>query len=90
MNKHPDDIWEIFKKADDLDYILTSGTFGTNDWTSNECGIANAHAFSLISVFKFLDLDKYDRDKSLREIPEYKLYLLRNPWGTTNHTGEWD
>ena len=88
-NRDPDEIWEVFKVADDLDYIITSGTFG-KDTTLNKCGIANGHAFSLISVFTFKDADHYIRDVSLTEIPEYKLYLMRNPWGVTSHQGEWN
>jgi hypothetical protein len=89
VNREPDEIWETFRVADDLDYILTAGTFGSDD-SLNSCGIANGHAFSLISVFNFKDVDQYMRDFSLTAIPEHKLYLLRNPWGVTNHTGEWD
>lgn len=53
VNMNPDDIWEMFHLNDQLDYIMTSGTFGESDKTQNECGIANGHAYSLISAFVF-------------------------------------
>lgn len=44
------DVFDRMKAANDLDYILGAGTFGT-DTTTNACGVVAGHAYSVISAF---------------------------------------
>jgi hypothetical protein len=60
------------KAADDLNYLLAAGTFGS-DTNKNQCGIAAGHAYSIISVFELKTGDTVD----------HKMYMVRNPWGIT-------
>ena len=57
---------------------MTTATIDINatpDDYFNECGIANNHAFSILSVFSIND-DTY-------------LYAMRNPWGVAKFSGDW-
>ena len=47
----PTEVWQFLKGADDLDWIMNAATSGTSDTEKNECGIAQAHAYSVISIF---------------------------------------
>ena len=67
-------IWTFLKAADEINYILGSGTGGTSDQSVNECGIATGHAFSIISLFEMNGL---------------QMMMLRNPWGFTKFSGDW-
>jgi len=69
------------KAANDLNYILGAGTNGGQDTSTNTCGVANGHAYTIISAF-FL----YDTDGTT---VLHKLYMVRNPWGVTYFTGTW-
>lgn len=68
------------KAANDLDYILTTGTYGS-DTSTNACGIVAGHAYSLISVFELTDTSGN---------VEHNMYMLRNPWGITYYAGTWN
>lgn len=52
---------------------MGAGTFGSSDAYLNQCGIAYAHAYSLISAFVLMNADGVTID--------HKLYMMRNPWG---------
>jgi hypothetical protein len=70
--------WLQLKEADENNYLMTSATIDPNadtDQNVNECGIANNHAFSILSVFSIND-DTF-------------LYAIRNPWSFTKYDGEW-
>lgn len=58
---------------------MTSATIDPDavgfDQNVNECGIANNHAFSILSVFSIND--------------ETYLYALRNPWSFAKYESEW-
>ena len=41
----------------------------------NSCGIANNHAFSILSVFSMNNEDY--------------MYMLRNPWNFAHYEGKW-
>lgn len=60
-------------------YILAASTRGKDIYTTTdtkpEFGLIDGHAYSLISV-KFLN-------------NEHQLVRLRNPWGSTEWTGDW-
>jgi hypothetical protein len=65
------------KAADDLNYILGAGTYGSDD-ARNTCNIVNGHAYSIISVFELKTGVTVD----------HKMYMVRNPWGTTEYNGD--
>lgn len=44
-------VWTTMKAADDLNYILGSGTYGS-DSTTNSCNVVAGHAYSIIAVFE--------------------------------------
>jgi len=67
------------KAANDLNYIMGAGTNGGTDSTTNTCGIANGHAYTIISAFNLYDTDGVT--------VLHKLYMVRNPWGITYFTG---
>jgi len=73
-----DDLWDRFKAADDLNYLLGAGTDGTDSMT-NSCGIVAGHAYSMSAVFELKTGDTVD----------HKMYMLRNPWGVTSPTISW-
>ena len=53
---------------------MGAGTAGSgNDQTTNSCGIAMSHAYSIISAFTLTATNS----------TSYKVLLVRNPWGTT-------
>lgn len=54
---------------------MGAGTSGGADTTTNSCGIANGHAYSIIGAFTLTDSST-----------TYKLFLMRNPWGTTGYS----
>jgi hypothetical protein len=66
--------------ADSLNYIMGAATAGTTDTTYNSCGIAMSHAYSLISAFELKTGSTVD----------YKMYMMRNPWGITYYSGSWN
>ena len=70
-----DDLWTMLKKHDGLDDILQAGTPGTSDRNTNEYGLVNSHAYTVIGV---KELSSGDR-----------LVQLRNPWGNDSFNGDW-
>lgn len=69
-----DETFALLDAANDVDYPMGAGTSGTSDSTFNDCGIANAHAYSIIGTYT---MDSYD------------MVLLRNPWGLSYYSGTW-
>jgi hypothetical protein len=74
-----DDLFDIMKAANDLDYILGGGTDGS-DTDLNSCNIVAGHAFSMIAVFEL----------TTGETVDAKLYMMRNPWSMTDYNGDWN
>jgi len=72
------DTFVRMKAADELNYILGSGTFGS-DSRVNSCGVVAGHAYTVIAVFELKTGSTVD----------YKMYMIRNPWGTTEYTANW-
>lgn len=66
--------------ADSLNYIMGAATSGGTDSNYNSCGIAMSHAYSLISAFELKTSSTVD----------HKMYMIRNPWGTSTYTGSWN
>ena len=59
---------------------MGSGTSGSgNDQENNACGIAMSHAYTLIAPFEMMDANGV----------EYRMYMFRNPWGSTGYSGAW-
>ena len=71
-------VWTAMKEADGLDYILGAGTFGSDDEV-NECNVVAGHAYSVIAVFEL----------KTGETVDHKMYMVRNPWGTTEYDQNW-
>jgi hypothetical protein len=68
-----EDLWDRFKAADDLNYLMGAGTDGT-DSQFNTCGVTAGHAFTMMSVFEL----------KTGETVDHKMYMLRNPWGKSH------
>lgn len=69
------DTQEAFDRLHDAEqkgYIMAITTAGGGDDSyQNDCGIAQSHAYSLISAFTMTDARG----------EEYQCLLIRNPWG---------
>jgi calpain-15 len=48
------EVFDRMKAANDLDYLLGAGTFGS-DTSVNSCGVVAGHAYSVISAFELTD-----------------------------------
>lgn len=75
-----DTIFTRLKWANDLNYVLGTGTFGSSDEDLNSCGVATAHAYSLIAAFELKTGGTVD----------HKLYMIRNPWGISYYNQTWN
>ena len=74
-----DDLFELMKAANDLDYILGAGTDGSDD-DLNVCNIVAGHAFSMLAAFEL----------TTGETVDAKLYMMRNPWSMTYYNMDWN
>ena len=72
-------LWEMVHLADEAGYLMSAGTDGDSDTKVNSCGINQAHAYSIISAFYL---------ETTPGVADYKLYMLRNPWGETAYKGK--
>lgn len=68
------------KQANALNYVLAAGTTGSGDTYMNSCGIAESHAYSIITTFEL---------ESGGTVDHY-LYMVRNPWGISTYNGPWN
>mmetsp|Transcript_1826 Transcript_1826/g.2452 ORF Transcript_1826/g.2452 Transcript_1826/m.2452 type:complete len:172 (+) Transcript_1826:642-1157(+) len=75
-----DEAFTLLSDADALNYILAAGTGSGSDTTSNSCGIAKGHAYSIMSAFTMTDSSG----------TAHKMLLMRNPWGTTGYSSTWN
>ena len=66
--------FDMLKEADEANYIMA---FGTDENSSNPCGICQLHAYTIISAFEMTDASDV----------VHQMLTIRNPWGTTDHTG---
>jgi hypothetical protein len=53
---------------------MAAGTGSGADSTYNVCGIANGHAYSILSAFNMTDATG----------KVHSVYMIRNPWGLEN------
>ena len=59
---------------------MSAGTLSEqDDSTFNGCGIANGHAYSVLSAFEMTDSSN----------KKHKMAVLRNPWGRTYYNWTW-
>lgn len=58
----------------------TSTAGGGNDQVSNQCGIAQSHAYTILSAFTMTDSAG----------TAHKMAMIRNPWGTTYYSYTWN
>jgi len=83
-----DEVWQSLYDADQANYIMGAGTAAGSDTTSNSCGIAYGHAYSILSAFTMTMADGVTTEK---------FVMIRNPWGSTGFNnaewrsmGDWD
>jgi len=75
------DMFNLVKEADLAGFLVGAGTSGGgNDQIRNECGIAQSHAYSIYGTFTMTDESNQD----------YDMMIIRNPWGETGYTGDWN
>ena len=63
--------FSLLKAADAANYIITANSFLKQNTWRNGCGLANFHAYSLMSVFNMTDASNTN----------IACLLIRNPWG---------
>jgi hypothetical protein len=75
------DLREILFWALDLhDFVVMGGSAGDSDTTTDDMGIVQAHAYSVLSITPVYDqTGNYVTD----------LLHMRNPWGSELYTGPW-
>jgi hypothetical protein len=73
------DTFHLLSLANEAEYPMGFGTDGSNDKERNQCGIATAHAYSLIDTFVMIDALNVT----------HKMILARNPWGITHYSSTW-
>ena len=63
---------------------MSVGTSGSQDnggdQVTNDCGIAKMHAYSLLEAFEITEANSQS----------HKMIMIRNPWGSTYYTGDWN
>lgn len=59
---------------------MGAGTGAGADTTTNDCGIAYGHAYSILAAFDM---------STTTPAATYNMLMIRNPWGTTGYTGPW-
>ena len=76
-----EELWQSMLKADSEGKMITCGSFtGTgSDQDSNENGLPNNHAFSIMRVLTVTDSAG----------KEHRLVEMRNPWGFEKYQGDW-
>jgi len=65
------DMWNFIYNAKQSNYIVTVGTAGSSDATTNSCGVTNGHALTVLAAFTLTD-------SSTNTVVAY-LYMIRNP-----------
>jgi len=76
-DQNADAAFNTLQTANNLNYVMGAGTSGSGDTFYNGCGIAESHAYSLIATFELKTGSNVD----------YKMYMMRNPWGRSTYTG---
>ena len=89
-------LWARMMEADDGHFIMTAGSDDLNNGSDSlieKIGIAGSHAYSLLAVFEFENIDGQYRNMDSEESREGKeverVVKLRNPWGQGEWKGEW-
>lgn len=72
-------MWTLLKEADEAGYIMGAGTYGTSDTYTNQCGVATAHAYSIVAVFEMTSGGS-----------THRCLLMRNPWGSNYYSWTWN
>lgn len=72
--------WQELKAADTRGFFMNAGTSGESDQTSNSCGIANSHSYTIAAVFELTYTPAGGSETT------EKVFLMRNPWGETGYT----
>lgn len=65
--------------ANTAKYLIGSATDGSSDSNRNACGIATAHAYSILETFQMTDGGT-----------THDMLLMKNPWGTTDYNSTWN
>ena len=84
---NPDVLWKLIENADKRGFVMTTAIANDSDNNfddgskniSNEIGLLDAHAYSVIAVL----------DAEIGLISRERLVLVRNPWGFREWSGDW-
>ena len=76
-----DEIFPLLQAGEAAGRFMAAGTSGGAgaDATTNGCGVANGHAYSILATFTLTDGEG-----------AHDMVLLRNPWGLTYYSGDWN
>ena len=95
-NRKRDELWKILMDAERKHYIMCAGSdclSNGSDALIEKIGIAGSHAYSLLAVYEFENINGYYRLLNHEEEREGKkierIVKLRNPWGNGEWTGDW-
>ena len=69
-----DDTYSMIHEANKAGYIV--GMSGVDD---NACGIEGSHAYTVLDSFTMADSEQ-----------EYEMLVIRNPWGVTYYSYDWN
>jgi len=73
-------MYDYLVSADNAGYVMGAYTasYGS-DTSTNACGIALGHAYSLVTAFSMWDAWDTQHD----------MLMIRNPWGIAYYNGQW-
>lgn len=71
--------FDRLKQGEQMGYIMGISTGGSGDQFRNDCGIAERHAYSVISAFEMIDAN----------YQWHQMLLVRNPWGERGYNKAW-
>jgi hypothetical protein len=74
-----DSTFDLLTAANNANYAMGAGTSGGLDTSINDCGIAFGHAYSILETF-LMNFEGTD----------IKMVLMRNPWGVTFYSSDWN
>jgi hypothetical protein len=69
-----DKMFETLKGFNDSELLMAAGSNNGQDTEKSQQGVVQGHAYSILDV---------------KEVGDYKLVQLRNPWGQSEYTGPW-
>ena len=71
-----DAAWTTIQDALAAGHMVAATISGSSNTDTNDCGLAQAHVYNVIAAFELTDSGSQE-----------KVYLMRNPWGSTGYNG---